>query len=339
MPTVDTTETSVPLSSLPVTVRTSLVTDLVWAMWVHPSEPEPDYAARLGRFAPGSELPARLTGFWDDGQRFFTEVLIIADRAEAIFEEDPERLFERLEAAAAGPSRVEPLLSEPPEDQKLFRARLKRLHDSARLRSSWISLLRDVWQELGREWECRARPAAEALARELRHKLGPAIGFAEVQSMVQCDFVGTFQGFLRDARSSRQAEVLVVPSWYGRKGMYLTLPDRVILTPWTSPLIVGPTEETRNRARRFKALGDPTRLAILEALGRRPRTVGELADGFELAQPTVSNHVRVLREAGLVVVGSGAGRRLEPDLSALTGLFGETQGVVAGEPAGITSLD
>ncbi|HEX6395109.1 MAG TPA: metalloregulator ArsR/SmtB family transcription factor [Acidimicrobiales bacterium] len=334
MPTLDATETALPVSALPVTVRTSLVTDLVWAMWVHPSEPEPDYPARFGRFAPDSELPTRLAAFWDDGERFFTEVLVVADRAGALFEEDPESLFERLQAAAAGPSRPEPLSSEVPDDQKRFRARLKRLHDSARLRRSWISLIRAVWDEVGPDWESRGRIAAESVARELRHKFGQEIGITDVQSLIQCDLVDTFQAFLRDAASDG-ARVLLVPGWYNRKCLYLRLPGSVLVTPARQVLSPGPSEETRLRARRFKGLGDPTRLAILEALGRRPRAIGELANLFGVAQPTVSNHVRVLREAGLVVEGKGAGRRLEANVVALDDLFRESLGVVAGEPSSV----
>jgi DNA-binding transcriptional ArsR family regulator len=62
--------------------------------------------------------------------------------------------------------------------------------------------------------------------------------------------------------------------------------------------------------------------------------VGELAELFGVAQPTVSNHVRVLRESGLVVMAKDPGRRLEPDVPALDRLFAESLGVVAGEPTG-----
>jgi DNA-binding transcriptional ArsR family regulator len=53
-------------------------------------------------------------------------------------------------------------------------------------------------------------------------------------------------------------------------------------------------------ARRLKAVADPTRLSILSALGRNDMTVTEVARRFSLSQPTVSNHVKMLREAGLV---------------------------------------
>ena len=48
------------------------------------------------------------------------------------------------------------------------------------------------------------------------------------------------------------------------------------------------------------ALADPTRRALLERMRRRPCTVGELAAHAKIRQPTVSQHLRVLRDAALV---------------------------------------
>ena len=48
------------------------------------------------------------------------------------------------------------------------------------------------------------------------------------------------------------------------------------------------------------ALGDPTRRAVFERLGTGPKAVGELAAGLPVSRPAVSQHLRVLREAGLV---------------------------------------
>lgn len=50
----------------------------------------------------------------------------------------------------------------------------------------------------------------------------------------------------------------------------------------------------------WTALGDPTRRAIFESLVERPRAVGELADQFPVSRPAVSQHLRVLADAGLV---------------------------------------
>ena len=50
----------------------------------------------------------------------------------------------------------------------------------------------------------------------------------------------------------------------------------------------------------LQALADPTRRTILETLRHRPRSVSEIASDLPVSRPAVSQHLRVLREAGLV---------------------------------------
>jgi DNA-binding transcriptional ArsR family regulator len=50
----------------------------------------------------------------------------------------------------------------------------------------------------------------------------------------------------------------------------------------------------------FQALSDPTRLAVLERLSRGPATVSELAEPFDMALPSFTQHLAVLEDAGLV---------------------------------------
>jgi DNA-binding transcriptional ArsR family regulator len=58
----------------------------------------------------------------------------------------------------------------------------------------------------------------------------------------------------------------------------------------------------------WTALGDPTRRAIFEALAEQPRAVGDLAGDLPVSRPAVSQHLKVLVNAGLVV-GRRAGTR------------------------------
>ncbi len=71
----------------------------------------------------------------------------------------------------------------------------------------------------------------------------------------------------------------------------------------------------------WTALGDPTRKAIFELLADRPRAVGELASELPVSRPAVSQHLKVLKDAGLVVdrpVGTRRIYRVDPDgLAAL----------------------
>jgi DNA-binding transcriptional ArsR family regulator len=64
------------------------------------------------------------------------------------------------------------------------------------------------------------------------------------------------------------------------------------------------------------ALGDPTRRSIFERLRSGPRAVGEIADELPVSRPAVSQHLRVLKEAGLVTERRNGTRRLyrvDPD--------------------------
>ena len=66
----------------------------------------------------------------------------------------------------------------------------------------------------------------------------------------------------------------------------------------------------------WTALGDPTRRAIFERLAERPSAVGELAEAFPVSRPAVSQHLKVLKDAGLVVDRRDGNRRIyqaDPD--------------------------
>lgn len=65
----------------------------------------------------------------------------------------------------------------------------------------------------------------------------------------------------------------------------------------------------------FDALGDPTRRSIVACLAERPRAVGELAEVLPISRPAVSQHLKVLKDAGLVVdraIGTRRVYRLNP---------------------------
>jgi DNA-binding transcriptional ArsR family regulator len=71
----------------------------------------------------------------------------------------------------------------------------------------------------------------------------------------------------------------------------------------------------------WSALGDPTRRAIFERLAESPCAVGTLAGGLPVSRPAVSQHLKILKQAGLVVAEPAGNRRIyrvDPDgLAAL----------------------
>jgi len=60
----------------------------------------------------------------------------------------------------------------------------------------------------------------------------------------------------------------------------------------------------------FEALGDPNRRAIVEQLSAGPTSVGALAEALPISRPAVSRHLRLLKEAGLVVEEPEGTRRV-----------------------------
>jgi DNA-binding transcriptional ArsR family regulator len=86
-------------------------------------------------------------------------------------------------------------------------------------------------------------------------------------------------------------------------------------------------------------LGDPTRRAIFELLARRPCSVQELADQLPISRPAVSQHLRVLKDGGLVVSHAEGTRRiysLNPD--GVTALRAWLDGVWSTALAGFHKL-
>ena len=65
-----------------------------------------------------------------------------------------------------------------------------------------------------------------------------------------------------------------------------------------------------NRYDGFAALGDPTRRRIFERIARRPLAVGAIADELPVSRPAVSQHLRILQQAGLVTHDRHGTRRL-----------------------------
>src|SRR5215470_405863 len=66
----------------------------------------------------------------------------------------------------------------------------------------------------------------------------------------------------------------------------------------------------RSRGEPFEALGDPNRRAIVELLGTGGRTVREIAEALPISRPAVSRHLRLLKNAGLVIDEPRGTRRI-----------------------------
>ncbi len=340
MPIANETTLTPPEPAVRYVVKTSLVMELVWALMIHEGEPDAEnYPARAQRFAAAPGLEDRIAVFWGDGDPCFTELFIVAERAGVLYESDVERLLAGLEVGATAPPGAEAMPSETAADRDRFTSRLARLRDDPEVRSAWLKLVRDVWAAVSTQWGRDGRPAVGAYEWDLRGKFARSSAYSDLEALLKCDFDGMLPRLVHEY-SADGKPVVMVASWFARKTFVMGLDDCLLVGHAAPSGRVGPTTETRNRARRFKALGDATRLAVLESMARYPKTVGELAGEMGVAQPTVSNHVRILRDAGLIGPVKDEPRRLEPDPDALKCLAEELLRAAApGGDRSITRLD
>ena len=144
----------------------------------------------------------------------------------------------------------------------------------------------------------------------------------------ECDFGELLDRTVADLEPD--GELVVVPAFFTHKGLLVDLPGVVVVGVRTDTTGAQARARTEALARRLKAISDPTRLAMLDALRNGPRTVTEIAVAFGLAQPTVSNHVKVLRDAGLVTdVREGTRRHLVVEHDEVEELLANLHGVLS----------
>ena len=139
--------------------------------------------------------------------------------------------------------------------------------------------------------------------------------------------------------ASRGLQLLFVPCLFFGSSMYLEFPGLIVLGTGVGQGDVVARARTESVARRLKAVADPTRLAILHSLATSSSTVGELAVLFRIAQPTVSMHVKVLRESGLVSSERVGGRlRLNADAVAVESLLDDLRHAVLARADGASTM-
>jgi DNA-binding transcriptional ArsR family regulator len=303
MPLID---SDMPSSSaLQVSVAPSVAIELDWSMASARREDyRRDHPVLGSAYERNPELRQRVDSMWGPREQIscggFMELTVVAHHGGLLFSSDADALLGRLDSLCAtvpATSDDLALMSETPEDRAAILARLNRLRDSPELRRTYVALVRDVWAAVGPDWEQSGRRAVEVAVAARRDLQAKGADWHEV-ARSECDL-----GDLLDrtvAALGPGGELVVVPAFYTHVGLLIDLPGVVVVGVRTDNTGAQARARTEALARRLKAISDPTRLAMLDALRNGPRTVSQIATAFSLAQPTVSNHVKVLRDAGLV---------------------------------------
>jgi ArsR family transcriptional regulator, arsenate/arsenite/antimonite-responsive transcriptional repressor len=314
--------------------HSSLAIEIDWALssahWIgrHPIRPA---AEELFRRQPG--LREEVLALWGPDEALsyagYLELSIIAHHGGMLFGPHDRGLIESLEELCADAPADLVLGAEKPEDRKRLLQRLEVLRTSTKRRKHYVDVVSRVWAALLPAWEQDGAPAVEAQVRALEAQLARRPAWQEFVTSTHCKSAEDVEGLVSPLGA--EGELAVVPAWFGHSGLIVDLPGLVVMG--VEMLEADPTGRARSEqlARRLKAVADPTRLAILSALGRADMTVSEVARRFSLSQPTVSNHVKMLREAGLVTQRTdGRNRYLIVQRDAVKELGSELIDAVAG---------
>jgi DNA-binding transcriptional ArsR family regulator len=332
-------------SELQVVVSPSAAVELYWVTMLDGAGDLRVVHPALAGLRSRLDLLEQLTGLWvREGLEDATvapcslpELLVLADRAGALQSPDLEAVVDA--AAEAAGSRLAPpmLASETGAERAVIIGRLSALAASRTRRRTWAAVLGEVAAEIGEHWRSIGLEVSRRATRARTSQLPWSDAVGAVLGWARRDYGGMLPDLIADAARA-QRPVLVVPSYWSGNGVMFDLPGHLLVG---IPAQLGPADSrirTEPMVRVLKALADPTRLAMLDHLAARPRTVGELAGEFGLAQPTASRHVRLLRDAGLVVDDRLASTNaIRADTASITRFLGGLGSLFAAEPPGPTA--
>ena len=274
----------------------------------------------LYRAEPG--LAEQVAALWGQDEKLsysgYLELSVLAHRGGMLFSLDSDAFLAALDGLCRQPAGDLELASETAEDRQALLRRLEVLRTSAKRRRHYIEVVTRVWSAARAEWE---RDGLPAVRREIAAREATLAGRRPSWEEFTADDC-KFQSLDRlVAALGADGELAVVPAYFSHKGFLVDLPGVVVVGIGTTGAEGGSREMAELLVPRLKALADPTRLAILAALGRHEMTVTDIARRFDLAQPTVSNHVKALRETGFLSVrNDGRSRYLVVEHDAVAGL-------------------
>ncbi len=283
-----------------VRVQLSAPTEILFTLYYLGKlrERHPDAKEMLRERAP--ELAEEARAFWSDAPGDFTELVVFAYESGTLLGPDAEPFLARLEETAASPFVIPDFPGEVPDDALTIRRHILELRNDAGMRSRYVTLIRNVWEVLRPDSEqnlAAGLRAVEEVSRRLEQM--PWREAVPEWSIAWC----TVSEPLLDPAAER-GELVVVPMFINEHGKFiLSMPGITVLSyvpGERAPDFKIARHTAEAIAARHKVASDPTRLQLLGSLLKRANTVSELAEMYELSQPTVSVHMKQLREAGLV---------------------------------------
>ena len=278
------------------------------ARYAEPALSELDATLLPGVARLRGPMMERTRQLWQDGQPGCTELLLCADQANCVLDDEPQGLFSWLRSGARGATSKYELITESPQDRATIHLRLRKLGDDARAREAFLGVLFDVWKLASPAWDSHGRKVVTEACTGLRARLDNGASLDELvpprHPLTRADQPGVEDLF------TRRLEFALSPLYFCTSGGHVVdFGDYIHIAVPASDLL--PTRKIRDAAfvaDRLRVLAEPTRVRILLQAMSAPASVMELARALRISQPTVSGHVKVLRDSGLIQPQRHGGR-------------------------------
>jgi DNA-binding transcriptional ArsR family regulator len=286
-----------------VEVRPSAVLELSWLIHM-PFSPHKREGARGSArtvAAAADDIRAELRDVWGDHGDCdcVPDISILAHRSETLLADEADSFLDGLDRAVRVTEPRPELLSETAEVRHATWERLERMRRDPALVRRYRTVLAHVWDLVRDDWEETGQRAVRRACRQWSDQI--ARGTPPLELLPE----------KRLFRSPELTQLIGLRSRLVLTPLYFCSPRGGIVIDTTDFVHVGGPmqqvdgervrrEESEQVATRLKVLADGTRVGLLRQLTEEPATVMDLARRFGLAQPTVSNHVRLLRDAGLL---------------------------------------
>jgi DNA-binding transcriptional ArsR family regulator len=287
------------VQALKFQVSPSAALELMWVL--HNSSADHELKSRFATTEPiRLAYGPTVSSFWPDQIRGFTEMVVLAERSGSLRDSDLRGFFAGVERAATSNAATPSLLSESPAERSAIGRRLEVLRTDADVRARYMRLLKEVWDAVQVEWEQTGRAAVIAATREWQKQLAEGVPYRDLLERTRLWPARPDLEEVADADAS-DGRMVLTPGWFFGDIHVVELDGWMYLGRGIRPHGEADQRHTAEHvAKTLKAFADPTRLAILMSLACQPASVTEIARQFKLSQPTVSAHVQLLREAGVL---------------------------------------
>lgn len=249
------------------------------------------------------QLAERVRAYWPPGSPIAppgSELFLLAAAGGLMADDDPVRLLADIPGLSA--SALAGMRSDRPVPgfahlADLVCDRLEALLNPERA-AAYAGLLANVWAAVRPEWEARGLAVAQAEAALFRHRAEQGTPWQSLVPRWHPVHLELFAPVLQ----AYHGRIHVLPSYFASGGHIYDMAGSLYIgySVRGESLRTREAERARAVAVRLKALADPTRLAMLSYLAQIPVSVSDLAAVLGVSQPTVSQHLQLLRNAGLV---------------------------------------